>query len=189
MFSNQKLRFYLFAFLAFCVFSSKHILIYNEETLVAISFFAFIFFVFHYFGDTIKESLNERSQIIQNELENFLNLKHHSLKELLQEHSRVSGLVRTMKTLENFTNNELQFLNTNTKNVLTNVFIDQMQQKFKTLSFSKLVLQQKLQYLLSENILANVLLAFQQAKSEKSETTKLSQKTIHNAIRLLSSNR
>jgi len=117
MFSNQKLRFYLFAFLAFCVFSSKHILIYNEETLVAISFFAFIFFVFHYFGDTIKESLNERSQIIQNELENFLNLKHHSLKELLQEHSRVSGLVRTMKTLENFTNNELQFLNTNTKKV------------------------------------------------------------------------
>ena len=110
MFTNDKLRLYLFAFLAFCVLSSKHILIYNEETLVAISFFAFIFFVFHYFGDTIKDSLSERSQLIQQELQNFLNLKEYSFKELLIEHNRVSGLVETMKTLGTFTSNELQFL-------------------------------------------------------------------------------
>lgn len=189
MFTSEKLRLYLFVFLAFCVFSSKNIIIYNEETLVAISFFAFIFFVFHYFGDTIRDSLNERSEIIQNELQNFLNLKEHSFKELLTEHTRVSGLVKTIKTLGLFTNNELQFLNINSKNALNNLFIDQMQQKLKTLGFSKLVLQQKLQYLLSENILANVLLAFQQAKSEKigTETAKLSQKTINNAIKLLTS--
>lgn len=187
MFTNQKLRLYIFAFLAFCVLSSKHIFIYNEETLVAISFFAFIFFVFHYFGDTIKDSLNERSDLIQQELQNFLNLKQSSFNELLIEHNRVSGLVKIMKLLENFTNNELKFLNLNSKNALNNMFINQMQQKLKTLAFSKLMLQQKLQYLLSENILSNVLLAFQQAKSDKVglDTTKISPKTIQNAIRLL----
>jgi len=188
MITNSNLRIYLFLFLSFCVLSSKHLIIYNEETLVAISFFAFIFFVFRYFGDTIKESLSERSVLIQQELQNFLNLKESSFKELLLEHNRVSGLVKTIKTLEIFTNNELKFLNINSKNALNNMFINQMQQKLKTLAFSKLVLQQKLQYLLSENILTNVVLAFQESKSQKSgsDTAKISPKIIQNAIKLLS---
>ena len=94
MFTNEKLRLYIsLDFLAFCVFSSKHIIIYNEETLVALSFFCFIFFVSRYFGNTITESLNERSNIIQQELQNFLNIKETSFKELLAEHNKVSGLV------------------------------------------------------------------------------------------------
>ena len=174
MLTNSNLRIYLFLFLAFCVLSSKHIIIYNEETLVAISFFAFIFFVYRYFGDTIKESLNERSVVIQQELQNFLNLKESSFKELLSEHNRVSGLVQTIKTLETFTTNELKYLNINSKNALNNMFINQM--------------QQKLQYLLSENILTNVVLAFQDSKSQKSgsDSTKISPKIIQNAIKLLS---
>ena len=83
MFSNEKLRPYIFAFLAFCVVSSKHIIIYNEEILVALSFFLFIIFVSHYFGNNIKESLDERSKAIQSELQNFLTLKKDCLKELL----------------------------------------------------------------------------------------------------------
>ena len=55
MMSNEKLRPYIFAFLAFCVLSSKHIIIYNEEILVAITFFAFVYFVYRYFGQTMQE--------------------------------------------------------------------------------------------------------------------------------------
>jgi hypothetical protein len=185
MFSNDKIRLYIFIFLAFCVLSSKNIFIYNEETLVALSFFCFIFFVFHYFGTTIKESLNERSEIIQHELQNYLNIKENSFIELLKEHEKVSGLVKAMKNLDMFTNRELTTLNKNGEKALTTLFTQQIQQKLKTLVFSKGVLQQKLQYLLSENILSNVLLAFQNAKKNKSLTTPLQNKTIKNAIQLL----
>jgi hypothetical protein len=180
MFTTDKLRLYLFGFLAFCVLSSKHIIIYNEETLVALSFFCFIFFVSQYFGNTITDSLHERSQIIQQELQNFLNIKEQSFKELLLEHQKVSGLVDGLKNLTFFTTSELQKLNSNTQKALTNVFVEQILLKLKTLSFSKLMLQQRLQFLLAEDILSNVLLAYKQTK-----TTSISQKTIQNTIQLL----
>jgi hypothetical protein len=187
MFTNEKLRLYIFGFLAFCVLSSKNIIIYNEETLVALSFLCFIFFVSRYFGTTIKDSLNERSQVIQQELQNFLNIKENSFKELLSEHQKVSGLVQALKTLSIFTTNELLTLNSNSQKALKNVFIDQIQMKLKTLVFSKLMLQQKLQYLLSESILANVLLSYQTTKNNKTQPniSVVSQKTIQNAIQLL----
>lgn len=189
MFSTDKLRLYLFGFLAFCVLSSKHIIIYNEETLVALSFFCFIFFVSQYFGNTITDSLNERSQIIQQELQNFLNIKHQSFKELLNEHEKLSGLVGGLKNLAMFTTTELKKLNSNTQKALTNIFIDQIVLKLKTLSFSKLVIQQKLQYSLSEDILANVLVAYQKTKTDKTKSGALSQTTIQNAINLLMSSK
>ena len=185
MFTNDKVRLYLFGFLAFCVFSSKHIIIYNEETLVAISFFCFIFFVSRYFGNTITDSLNERSQIIQQELQNFLTIKEDSFKELLLEHQKVSGLAGGLKNLALFTTTELEKLNSNTQKALTNIFVEQIGVKLKTLSFSKLMLQQRLQYLLSEDILSNVLLAYHQSKTDKTKAAPLSQKTIQNFIQLL----
>jgi len=186
MFTNEKLRLYIFGFLAFCVLSSKNIIIYNEETLVTLSFFCFIFFISHYFGTTIKNALNERSEIIQQELQNFLYIKENSFKELLTEHQKVSGLVKALKTLSHFTTTELSTLNSNSQKALVNVFIDQIYLKLKTLSFSKLMLQQKLQYLISENILSNVLLSYQQTKNDKIKSgTLVSQNTIQNAIQLL----
>ena len=78
MFNNQKVKTFLALFLIFCVFSSKGIIIYNEETLVALSFCAFVFFCLHYFGSTVQESLNERGLAIKTELQNFLLLKEDS---------------------------------------------------------------------------------------------------------------
>lgn len=160
MFTNAKIRLYLFIFLAFAVLSSKNILIYNEETLVALSFFCFLFFVLHYFGNTITESLNERSQVIREELQNFLILKQQSFQELLTQHQKVSGLVKALKVLNTFTKNELSVLNQTGDKALRNLCSFRIQTKLKALGFSKLLVQQKLQFLLSEKILSNVLVAF-----------------------------
>lgn len=184
MFNNEKLRLYLFSFLAFAVLSSKNFLIYNEETLVALSFFCFLFFVLHYFGNTIKESLNERSQVIREELQNFLILKENSFKELLHQHQKVSGLVKAMGVLNTFTKNELHVLNNNGEKALKNMLSSRIQNKLKTLVFSKLMVQQKLQYLLSEKIISNVLVAFpQKTKAQKLRT--FQNRAIKNAIESL----
>ena len=181
MFNHDKLRLYVFIFLAFAVLSSKNILIYNEETLVALSFFCFIFFVLHYFGNTIKDSLNERSQVIREELQNFLILKEHSFQELLSQHQKVSGLTKALGVLNTFTKNELNVLNSNGDKALKNMFSSRIQNKLKTLTFSKGMVQQKLQFLLSEKILSTVLVAFP-AKGKTSKLGAYQNRAIKNAI-------
>lgn len=190
MINNQKLRPYLFAFLIFCVFSSKNIIIYNEETLVALSFLAFVYFIFHYFGDTIKESLNERSYAIKTELQNFLILKQESLNELYREHKKISNLSTGLKSIGNFTNSEISTTSFLGEKALDFIFYNQMLQKLKTLSFSKLNLQQKLQQSMAQNILSIVLVKFQRLKKDfliNKKGKSLNQKIIKLAITILTS--
>jgi len=168
MISNDKIRPYIFGFLIFCVFSSKNIIIYNEETLVALCFFAFIFFVFRYFGDTIKTSFDERSESIKAELQNFLFLKADSLKQLYKEHQKVYALTATLDTVKSFTVKELKKQRSLDYN---KVFSDQIKQKLNTLSESKMSLYQELQQLIAQNILSAVLV-------KKSSLKKLGKKTL-----------
>lgn len=188
MFNNEKIRSYLFLFLAFAVLSSKNILIYNEETLVALSFFCFLFFVLHYFGSTIKDSLNERSQVIREELQNFLILKESSFQELLTQHQKVSGLLKAMDALNRFTKNELNLLNQNGEKALKNMFNSRVQSKLKTLVFSKLMIQQRLQYLLSEKILSNVLVSFSKKTRGANKLAVFQNRAIKNALESLLAN-
>ena len=185
MYNNEKLRIYIILFLSFCVLSSKNILIYNEETLVALSFFCFLFFVYRYFGITIRDSLNERSQYIQSELQNFLTLKESSYKESLKEHQKVSGLVKAMKNIDMFTNRECTRLNVHGQKALRNLFILELQQKLKNL-FSNSLVQQKLQYLLSDYVFSYLLLSFQKSKQQKTKTGH--KKSIKTVLHLLALN-
>jgi hypothetical protein len=202
MYNNEKLRIYIILFLSFCVLSSKNILIYNEETLVALSFFCFLFFVYRYFGLTIRESLNERSQYVQYELQKFFTLKANSYKELLKEHQKIKGLIKEhqkvkgflkdMKNIDIFTNRECTRLKVYEKKALIHLFLLKLQQKLKNLVFSYSILQQKLQYLLSEKVFFYFLLFFQKAKQQKMKTgdisTRLQKKPIKKALQLLALN-
>lgn len=185
MFSHDKIRLYLFAFLAFCVFSSKNIIIYNEETLVAISFFAFVLFVSHYYGNTIKDSLNERSQAIQIELQNFLNLKKDSLLQLREEHLKVSKLNTPLNALSHFTHRELAITTSQGDFILAALFAQLVVQKLKTLSFSKSTKQQKLQQNMASTFFGNVLFEFQQSKKENKKTP-INRELLENALHILS---
>lgn len=64
----------LFAAILFiCALSSKKILIYNEEMIVACCFIGFIIFSRKSLGKTFKVTLNGRIQAIQEEPQQFLN--------------------------------------------------------------------------------------------------------------------
>ena len=93
-------RQFLTIFLLFCVASSKGIIIYNEETLVALSFGLFVIFCSYYFGNTLKESLDERSLSILNGLENFHRIKEESLQNLLSFHKRSLHLQKYFSSLK-----------------------------------------------------------------------------------------
>lgn len=185
MLNNAKLRLYVFIFLAFAVLSSKNILIYNEETLVALSFFGFVFFVLHYFGNTITDSLNERSQIIREEFQNFLMIKEQSFHELLNQHHRISQLTKALDLLNEFTKTELKTLNVNGEKALKNMFSSRIHTKLKTLSFSKLMVQQKLQSILSEKILSNVLVGFPKKRKSTTKGAGYQNKIVKNAVESL----
>lgn len=183
MISNDKIRPYIFGFLVFCVFTSKNIIIFNEETLVALSFFAFIFFVFRYFGNTIKQSLDERSEGIKYELQNFLYLKADSLKQLYKEHQKANALTTTLYTVKQFTISELKQSTNLGKTTLNNVFSDQIKQKLNTLSSSKVSLYQEVQQLIAQNILSAVLVKISSLKKAGKKEFLLNSKNIKTTVK------
>ena len=185
MTTKDTYRFYIFAFLAFCVASSKHIIIYNEETLVACSFFLFVFFVARAFGQTITESLNERGHLIQQELQNFLKLKQHSLEHSAELHQRVSHVGHLVAQLEKSTVQELAQCGAHGEGAVRHHVIEHIEHKLKTLSLSGYAIQHKLQHVLADHVRTGVLYTFAQFHSKRTSPEAVGTRTIHRALALL----
>jgi F0F1-type ATP synthase membrane subunit b/b' len=158
--------------------------------LVALSFVAFVLFISHYFGTTIRESLNERSETIKSELQNFLTLKQESLQELLKEHHKVSHLKETFGVLSSFTQKELLPIGKSSADSCRSVISQQIEQKLQTLASSRSALQQKLQQLMAKNILSLVLVQISRLEKKNKggyRGPQLHPKAIRNSIELLKS--
>ena len=180
---NASPKAYLFAFLLFCVCSSKNIIIYNEETLVTLSFCLFVFFVFHYFGNTVKESLDERSEGIRVECQNFLHYKQQSLQELVAEHKKIGQLQSALSQLMHFTKDTIAQLTKTGAQSLETHFSQQMVQKCGELRAGQL--QQKLQNLMARNTLQLVLVDCAKEKKGGEKSNNLDSKVLKSALQLL----
>jgi hypothetical protein len=130
---SAKNKWYLIFFLIFCVLSSTHILIYNEELLVVITFFLFISFLSQYFGNAVKESLDERSDTIGTELQNLFLLRKDSLQQLLEEYERALTLPLALKGLNQYTKEELKGGVDSAQKALQCILSQQMIQRITTL--------------------------------------------------------
>jgi len=82
---SEALRWGVAAFLVFIVFSSKGILIYNEEILVALGFFGFVAFVSKSYGKDIQASLDVRGEGVKQKVAENLESNKKS-QELLLNH-------------------------------------------------------------------------------------------------------
>lgn len=168
----REIRFYLFFFLFFIVASSKGIIIYNEETLVALSFITFVIFCFNYFGHLIRDSLDERSSLIRASLENFHRLKEQSLQESLLQHKQIKKLKKVFPSVGSFTENQMVYtsLSDDQKITLYNSFCSQIVQKLGTFQSSKTSLQQGLQKSIALTIPTLVLAKIKQRAKQGSKT-------------------
>ena len=168
----REIRFYLFFFLLFTVASSKAIIIYNEETLVALSFITFVIFRFNYFGHLIKDSLDERSSLIQASLENFHKLKELALQESLSQHKQIKRLKKIFPSVGSFTENQMVYtsLSGDQKTVLYNSFCSQIGEKLDSFQSSKTLLQQGLQKSIALTIPTLVLAKIKQRDKQASKT-------------------
>lgn len=98
--TNMQDRKMLFAAILFiCALSSKKILIYNEEMIVACCFIGFLIFSRKSLGKTFKVTLDGRIESIQEELQQFFNpnevilLESNEQQRLLRTSLRICGTV------------------------------------------------------------------------------------------------
>ena len=160
--TTENVSFFSMMLLAFFVLSSKHIIIYNEETLVLLSFIAFVLFSYSMAGTTVENSLNERSQSIATELQNFLNLR----EQLIQEHKKQLSVNLLMSHLGQFSHTEISHIAQQREGALQSVFLSQIEHKLKNLlSLSPSgPLAQKLQIAIAAGLRASVLEEFQRSR-------------------------
>lgn len=93
----------LYIFLAICALSSNNIIIYNEELLVALSFFLFVGFVARYYGNSLRDSLDFSSQGIRESCENLTNTKQKYLQQLERELERSAKYKSVFSALKSVT--------------------------------------------------------------------------------------
>ena len=131
--------------LAYFVFSSKHLIIYNEETLVLLSFIGFVLFSTHLMGESVTNSLNERSLAISQELENSLHVKNQFFQELFQEHHKQFSLKSLFQKFHESASREIFAMNGHREKSLHTVFSQEVFQKLQGIFGSHQNFQEKLQ--------------------------------------------
>lgn len=169
MFQPDNRLFLRLAILALLTLSSKHIFIYNEETLVLISFIAFIFTCQKMAGESIQSSLDERSQLIAQELQNFYNLKEQLVLELIEEHQKQLSIHSLIKKIGQFSILEMKNISIQKKKALEALLKDQIENKLNTLiTFSNV--SNQLQEALSTSFRGAVLEEFYKSKKQLQPT-------------------
>lgn len=147
-------------FLAACVLSSKHLIIYNEETLVLVSFIGFILMSLHMMGESVENSLNERSFAISQELQNSLHSKDQFFHELFHEHEKQFSLKNLFHKFHHSVSREILSLRGQREKALQSVFSGEVSQKLKGLFGSHQSFQEKLQKTFGSGFRASVFEAF-----------------------------
>jgi len=146
--------------LAYFVLSSKHLIIYNEETLVLLSFIGFVLFSTHMMGESIENALNERSVAISQELQNSLHVKDQLLQELFQEHQKQFSFQKLFQTFHQSTTREILAIHGQREKALQSIFAHEIAQKLQGIFTSHQSFQEQLQQSVGLGFRASVHEAF-----------------------------
>ena len=157
----------LLVLVALVAMSSKGIILYNEEILVALAFIGFVTFCVQNYGDSVAESLDARSDAIKQELQTYLDLKETYLKALAQEHQKQIGLAQGIQGLGQFAYQQLETMGSQRQKELSRRVHLQVNQQLNSLASMGSGLQHQLQSHMAKGLRAAVLESMQRAKKAK----------------------
>lgn len=146
----------LYIVLAFIVASSKHLLIYNEETLVVICFFGFIYSIKHYFGDTITASIQERGDTIHEQLEQSYVTQIEQDLAIREQYQRIIPVSRVLDVLTTSLVEQAGSTQKLAESSLKQQIDFQVYKMYTHLYKLQQSFPQKLQQKIHDNVLANI---------------------------------
>ena len=101
-FLKNNITYVFLALVGLVAMSSKGIILYNEEILVALAFVSFVSFCVTNYSSTVAESLDDRANSIQEELQTYLTLKESYLRSLIDTHKKQVDLSAVILSLNSF---------------------------------------------------------------------------------------
>lgn len=152
-------------FLVFIVLSSKQLILYNEEILVAISFLLFIIFSVFSYGHTVADSFDDRSNLLKSELIKFLQVRENSLNELIDQKTKLLDQNKIIQKIGIDSFLMLSLVVNKRSQTISAVFYNQTLQKFKNLWLCKRSFQQELQQVILKGFRRAVLENCQKSKA------------------------
>jgi F0F1-type ATP synthase membrane subunit b/b' len=147
------------------VFTSKEILVFNEETLVAISFILFMIFAYRNLNDVFVAELEERATKIKKEFDHYFSLREDLLDLLISYHGIRKMLSNEITEISNVSKNEIKNILVKRQKALENSLSLQIQQKLRTILLKELSIVQQIQQETSHWFSKYVFASFQTQKT------------------------
>lgn len=160
----------LIGFSVFLLLSTKQIILYNEEILVAISFFLFLAFSIQNFSQTLADTLDDRNKLLKSELNSYFQTREAWLIQSIKENKSKLGQNNIIQKISIDSFLILALIVEKRSNTISSVFASQTQQKLKNLWISKKAFQHELQLIIS--------FGFRNAVLEKYQKSKVSMKPV-----------
>ena len=123
----------LIAFLVLTVAISKHLIILNEEILVAFSFLAFLLYSSKNFSEAINSTLNARTVATHNELQNYLQIQLTNSRDLAAYHQQYLKTRGAIEKVYKLLSVELKGSKSTATNQLKTVCVEQTIERMNTL--------------------------------------------------------
>nr|YP_009647104.1 ATP synthase F0 subunit beta [Chloroparvula japonica]QBX98759.1 ATP synthase F0 subunit beta [Chloroparvula japonica] len=161
---NNRWSFGLLAFVGLVAMSSKGIILYNEEILVALAFVGFVTFCVKNYSASIAESLDDRSAAIQEELQTYLTQKESYLVSLMNEHKKQVGLAMSLADLGTSSASDLTSMTAQRERELATNVTQMVNSQLKNLSTLGSGLRYSLTTKLAGGLRAGVLENLQRSK-------------------------
>lgn len=155
---------------------SNHIVILNEEILIALSFFGFLAFTRKYFGTTLRNALEDRRKSIESEVQDVLDKREGYLTELLESEKKRTQRKNQVRKLIQYTTREIQtFARLSETQYLPRVFNENLRKLLLALAMNAKKFEAEYQSLVVDTFRSNLIYSLQgQSKAfQKTEAMRL----------------